>query len=58
MVLSQVSNKFNRFQQITKQGKLNVQCKANGEKRLWYSDFPRHISTFVYMYMFFFAGYK
>ena len=31
MVLSQISNKFNRFQQITKPGKLNVQCKANGK---------------------------
>ena len=30
----QISNKFLRFQQITKQGKLNVQRKANGKTRL------------------------
>ena len=30
----QISNKFRRFQQITKQGKLNVRRKANGKTRL------------------------
>ena len=43
MVLSQISYKFHRFQEITKQGKLNVQGKSNGKKRLWYSGFLRHI---------------
>ena len=31
MVLSQISNKVHRFQQITKQRKVNVQRKANGK---------------------------
>ena len=31
MVLSQNSNKLHKFQQITKQGKVNVQRKANGK---------------------------
>ena len=31
MLLSQISSKF---QQLSKQGKVNVQRKANGEKRL------------------------
>ena len=58
MILSQISNKFHRFQQITNQGKVNVQRKANGIKRL-YSDFARHVCIFVYIYVFFFfAGYK
>ena len=34
MVLSQSSNIFYRFQKITKQGKADVQRKANGKKRL------------------------
>ena len=34
MALSQISNKFHILQQITKQGKVNVQRKANGKKRL------------------------
>ena len=50
----QISNKFHRFQQITKQGKVNVQRKANGTKRLCCFDFPRHICIFVYIYVFFF----
>ena len=48
----QISNKFHRFQQITKQGKVNLQRKANGTKRLLYFDFPRHICIFVYIYVF------
>ena len=51
MVLSQISNKFHRFQQIAKQGKVNVQRKA------WrYSDFSWHICVFVYIYVFFFVN--
>ena len=34
MVVSQISAKFHRFQQITKQGKVNVKRNANGKKRL------------------------
>ena len=34
MVLNQISNKFHRFQQITKQGKANVQRKVSGKKQL------------------------
>ena len=34
MALSQISNKFHILQQITKQGKVNVQRKASGKKRL------------------------
>ena len=51
MVLSQISSKFHRFQQITNHGKVNIQRKANGKKRLWYSDFARHICIFVYIYI-------
>ena len=39
--------------------KINVQRRENGKKRLWYSDFPRHIGIlFIYYYYFFFADYK
>ena len=59
MVLSQISNKFHRFQQITKQGRVNIQRKRNWKKRLSYSDFPRHICIFIYIYvLFFFTGCK
>ena len=54
MVLSQISNKFHRFQQITKQGRVNIQRKRNWKKRLSYSDFPRHICIFIYIYVCFF----
>ena len=33
MALSQISNKFHILQQITKQGKVNVQRKANRKNR-------------------------
>ena len=53
MVLKQISTKFHTCQQITKQGKVNVQRKAKGKKRLWYSDFSRQICILVYIYAFF-----
>ena len=61
MVLSQISNKLHKFQQITKQGKVNVQGKANGKNNF---DFLKHICIFVYIYLLllllllFFADYK
>ena len=33
MVLSQISNKSHRFQQITTQGEVDVQRNANGKKQ-------------------------
>ena len=52
MVLSQISNKFYRFQQITKQGKVNVQLKETGKNDydiLIFLD----IYVFLYTYVFF-----
>ena len=54
MVISQISNKFRRFQQITKQGKVNVQRNPNGKK---YYDILISLDVYVflytYMYVFF-----
>ena len=52
MVLSQISNKFYRFQQITKQGKVNEQLKETGKNDydiLIFLD----IYVFLYAYVFF-----
>ena len=52
MVLSKISNKFYRFQQITKQGKVNVQLKETGKNDydiLIFLD----IYVFLYTYVFF-----
>ena len=46
MVLSQVSNKLHKLQQITKQGKVNVQRKANGKNNYG-------ILIFLNIYVFF-----
>ena len=47
MVLSQISNELHKFHQITKQGKVNTQRKANGKNN---SD----ILIFLDMYVFLF----
>ena len=47
MVLSQISNKFHRFQLITKQGKANVQLKANGKKDY---DILIFLDIYVFLY--------
>ena len=54
MVLSQISNKFHRFQQITKR---KCKWKVNVQRKAWrYSDFSRDICVFVYIYVFFFVN--
>ena len=57
MVLSQILNKLRRFQQITKQGKVYVQRKANGKNDYDILTFL-DIYLFLYTYMYFFVGYK
>ena len=47
MVLSQISNKFHRFQLITKQGKVNVQLKANGK-----NDYDILIFLDIYVFLY------
>ena len=51
MVLSQIANKLHKFQQITKQGGVNVQHKANGKNNydiLIFLD----MCVFLYTYMY------
>ena len=58
MVLNQISNKFHRFQQITKQGKVNVQRKANGKNDydiLIFLDI--YVFLFIYMYYYYYYYY-
>ena len=50
MVLSQISNKFHRFQQITKQGKVTVQRKGKGKNDYDILVFPRHICIFSFFF--------
>ena len=60
MVLSQISNKFHRSQKITKQGKVNVQRKANGKNDydiLIFLDVYAFLCTYMYFF-FLYAGYK
>ena len=53
MVLSQISNKFHRFQQITREGKeVNVQHNANGKNNYDILLFLG-IYVFLYTYMYF-----
>ena len=52
MVLSQISNKFHRFQQITKQGKVNVQRKANRK-----NDYDILIFLDIYVFLFLYMYY-
>ena len=47
MVPSQISNKFHRFQQTTKQGKVNVQRKENGKSDY---DILIFLDTYVFLY--------
>ena len=53
MVLSQISNKVHRFQQITKQVEVNVQRKANGKNDYDILVF-RDIYVFSFFHFFFF----
>ena len=47
MVLSQILNKFHSFQLITKQGKVNVQLKANGKNDY---DILIFLNIYVFLY--------
>ena len=56
MVLSQISNKLHKFQQITKQGKVNVQRKANGKNNydiLIFLNMYVFLYTYIYYYYYF-----
>ena len=46
----QISNKFHRFQQITKQGKVSIQRKANGK-----NDYDILIFLEIYVFSFSFS---
>ena len=48
MVLSQISNKLHKFQQITKQGKVNAQRKANGKNNY---DILIFLDIYVFLYI-------
>ena len=57
MVLSQISDKLNKVQQITKQGKVNVQRKANGKNNydiLTFVDIHVFLYTCMYCYYYYF----
>ena len=47
MALSQISNKLHKFQQITKQGKVNVQRKANRKNNY---DILIFLDIYVFLY--------
>ena len=54
-------NKLHIFQQITKQGKVNIQRKANGKNNydiLFFLDIYVFLYTYMYYYNFFLADYK
>ena len=54
-VLSQILNKFYRFQQIANQGKVNVQRQPNRKNNC---DILIFLDIYVFSVFFFFAGYK
>ena len=52
MVLSQISNKVHRFQQITKQVEVNVQRKANGKNDyvFWFPETYMYFLSFIFLF--------
>ena len=55
MVLSEISDKLHKFQQITKQRKVNVQRKANGKNNFDILIFLGiYVFLYTYMYYYFF----
>ena len=53
-----ISNKLHKFQQITKQGKVNVQRKANGKNNYDILIFLNiYVFLYTYMYMYYYYYY-